>query len=501
MTCPRCGQTDVPEDEPACRRCGVVFAKLRAPRTRPEVVPPATAEPPPDRGYGSLVGPVLLVVALMGGALWWSKHRAPAGGGPRSPAPAAALPQVVAEAPAPSLVVAPPPSAAPVESSGIPEADLKMANSLATRVNLRARLGATDVQAAEDLYARYPGEKPVRDLLVAVLMSVGATERQQRRFPEAADCLRRAAALDAGTGPRFALLDVLLESGDWPAAEAAAREVLTAEAGNADALEGLGFALFRQDRNRESAEALRAALAIRDSSGARALLARVQKGMADERGMTEQRLSHFTVRYDGEEHEDVGREILRALERHYATLASTLDRQPTATIPVILFSRDAYYDAAGAPAWSGGAYDHLDGRIRIPIGGLTSSLTPDLDGVLIHEVTHGFVADVSRSVCPRDINEGLAQYMEGKRLASLLTPDQMRALADGRARGVGGFYLQALSFVEYLMGVRGQGGMNDLLRAMGETGDVNEAFRRAYGQDYAATQRAWIERVRQQYGS
>src|SRR6185369_16136765 len=104
-------------------------------------------------------------------------------------------------------------------------------------------------------------------------------------------------------------------------------------------------------------------------------------------------LSHFSVRYDGEAHESVGHEILRALERHYATLASSLDHQPAATISVILFTNQAYYDASGAPAWSGGAYDTLDGHIRVPIGGLTSSLTPDMDGTLLHELTHAFVAD------------------------------------------------------------------------------------------------------------
>jgi hypothetical protein len=197
----------------------------------------------------------------------------------------------------------------------------------------------------------------------------------------------------------------------------------------------------------------------------------------------------------------VGRAILRSLERHYATLVGALDYQPQATIPVILFSREQYYDASGAPSWSGGVYDNVDGRIRIPIGGLTASLTPDIDGVLIHEVTHAFIADRSRGLAPREIHEGLAQYMEGKRIASLLDAEQLKGLADGRGRGVYAFYMQALSLVEYLMSVRGQGGMNDLLKVMGQTGDVNEAFRRVYGQDYPGTQRAWTARFRQQYGS
>ena len=47
--------------------------------------------------------------------------------------------------------------------------------------------------------------------------------------------------------------------------------------------------------------------------------------------MTEQQLAHFHVRYDGAAHEGVGREILRVLERHYATLSGTLDHQPAST--------------------------------------------------------------------------------------------------------------------------------------------------------------------------
>ena len=64
-----------------------------------------------------------------------------------------------------------------------------------------------------------------------------------------------------------------------------------------------------------------------------------------------------------------------------------------------------------------------------------------------------------------------------------------------------GFYLSALAFVEHLIGQRGQGGMNDLLRAMGEKGDVNAAFQQVYGQDYRAMARGFSDRMRLQYGS
>jgi tetratricopeptide (TPR) repeat protein len=358
-----------------------------------------------------------------------------------------------------------------------------------------------DVQTVEGLGARHPQEPTLAALSAAVFVSRAAEERESRHYTEALSLLRRAIALrSAERAPRAALVDTLLGTGDWPAAEAAARELLALAPGDAFAFRSLGLALMRQDRNREAVEALQASLEAEDDPAARATLQRIQKGLRDEEGMSEKHLAHFNVRYDGEAHEDVGREILRALERHYATLVSLLDHQPSATIPVVLFSQEAYYDAAGAPRWSGGAYNHLDGRIRIPIGGLSPSLTADMDHVLIHELTHAFVSDRSRGTCPHDVHEGLAQYMEGRRIASELDRDQLRMLADGRLGGVGGFYLSALALVEYLTAQRGQGGLNDLLKAMGDTGDSNLAFRQVYGKDYLATARAARQRLKQQYG-
>ena len=207
------------------------------------------------------------------------------------------------------------------------------------------------------------------------------------------------------------------------------------------------------------------------------------------------------MRYDGDAHEDVGREVLRVLDRHYATLVRTFSHQPAAPIPVILLTRQSYYDSTGAPAWSGGQYDDFDGRVRLPIGGLTASLAADLDDTLLHELTHAFVADLSRGVAPRELHEGLAQLMEGKRFQAVLGEQGSRALADGRLRGVSAFYLSALGLVEDLVGQRGQGGINEVLRAMAETGNSDEAFRRVYGKSLEGLQQDWATRLRQRYGS
>ena len=73
-------------------------------------------------------------------------------------------------------------------------------------------------------------------------------------------------------------------------------------------------------------------------------------------------------------------------------------------------------------------------------------------------------------------------------------------LDEGRFGGVGGFYMASLSFVEYLHGQRGQGGLNNLLRAMAETGSADAAFQQVYRRDVQALRRDWSARLRQQYG-
>jgi tetratricopeptide (TPR) repeat protein len=462
-------------------------------------------EPEPGGGWGARTGLALVLAAALF-AVYVLRRPAP-------PAPTTAPPQAASApgrpraAPPPTLPFAPQPTAPAtavetVAEGGFSPEDVRSANALVARLNARSRLEAADLAVAEDLLARHPANEQVSGLLESTLLTLASQDRERRDYASATTRTRRAAEVrPSSLQPRSFLLAVLLDAADWGAAEAAARELLSRSPSDADAHYGLGYALFRQDRNREAAEALLASLALRERPEARALLDRLLKGQRDERGMVEQQLAHFHVRYDGDTHEDVGREVLRGLERHFATLARALDHQPAAPVAVVLFSREQYFDASGAPAWSGGVYDTLDGRIRMPIGGLSAALAAEVDSTLLHELTHAFAFDMSRGLAPRDVQEGLAQYMEGKRIATSASPAQLRVLASGRAAGVGAFYLGALAFVEHLVDTRGMGGIKDLLRAMAETGSVDEAFRRVHGRDYAAAQAEWREAFRRRYGA
>ena len=80
-------------------------------------------------------------------------------------------------------------------------------------------------------------------------------------------------------------------------------------------------------------------------------------------------------------------------------------------IGVILYTGQDFADITRAPNWAGAIND---GRMRIPVEGLTS-MTNELARVLKHELTHSFVAQKTGGRCPVWLQEGLAQYMEGKR--------------------------------------------------------------------------------------
>jgi hypothetical protein len=509
MDCPRCSFTGA--SGPSCPRCGVVFAKLR-PRAP---IPPAQAPRPepeaPDSGSGSRTIALLLVaLGLALAAIAWLRPMRPTvprtAHAPSDDATAPTghtVPASVPPADTARLLEMTPAAPLEVPKAGVSDADIKLYEALVARLNSGGSIGPEEVQIAGGLLTRYPEETPIKRLLLETLIRAAQQELRRGRTAQAIAYLKNAAALPwADNRPHTGLLQVYTAAADWAAVEALAHEMIAADARNADAWYALGHACFRQDRARDAVKALRTCLEITEHAEARALLQRIEKNLTDEQGMTEQTLAHFHVRYDGDEHLDVGREILTALERHYATLTTTLESHPRATIPVILFSRDQYQAASGAPSWSGGVFDLADGRIRIPIGGLDRSLSPYMDNTLMHELTHAFVDEKTGGTATREIQEGLAQYMAGDRISDRLTTKEAQAaLVNGKIGGVWQFYLEALSFVEYLEAQRGQGEINRLLSTMGQTHSVDQSFREVYGKSLRETQAEWHQRMQQEYGS
>jgi len=121
--------------------------------------------------------------------------------------------------------------------------------------------------------------------------------------------------------------------------------------------------------------------------------------------------SHFLIKYEGREKIEVGRIILRILEEAYGEVGRALSYYPDQEIQVILYSSRQFQEVTDAPDWSSGIFD---GKIRIPVGGIEKE-TPGLRKILYHEYTHAVVRSITPR-CPTWLNEGLAQYFEGREI-------------------------------------------------------------------------------------
>jgi tetratricopeptide (TPR) repeat protein len=372
---------------------------------------------------------------------------------------------------------------------------------LVQKVNTGAPILPSDIQAAERLYTEHPNAEFLK-FLEAVLNAAAVRARNARDFPGATAYLQRILTLDpTSTISRQRLVEIDDATLDFAGMEQVCRDALKHEPKSAFFLRTLGYALFREDRDAEAIDPLSASLDVQEDGATRGLLAQVRKTLAESRKMTEQRVAHFDVRYDGEAHDEVGREVVTALEHHWATLARTFDYELRNTVPVTLMTRERYYE--GNPSWSGGGFRHDTARIEIPIGNLGPSLTPWTEYVLLHELAHAFINERTHGLAPHDLHEGFAQYVGGIRLNATANQEYGHLFVDalgGGKQDVSSFYGGSLSFVEYLMETRGQGGINDLLKTMGATGSVDEAYQQVYGRSLPELHRAWSDHVLQETG-
>ncbi|HVB99328.1 MAG TPA: hypothetical protein VNJ12_08380 [Candidatus Dormibacteraeota bacterium] len=176
----------------------------------------------------------------------------------------------------------------------------------------------------------------------------------------------------------------------------------------------LGWSDYGLNRLNNAVAELQKAQRLKPNPEAAALLAKVRQDQQTERDFQQSENSHFILRYEGDATPELAEDILNALEGDFETLQAALQFTPAQPIAVILYTDQTFRDVTRAPSWSGAIND---GRIRIPVQGLTS-VTPTLARELRHELTHSFVRQMTDGRCPTWLNEGLAQYFEGRTSAN-----------------------------------------------------------------------------------
>jgi tetratricopeptide (TPR) repeat protein len=180
---------------------------------------------------------------------------------------------------------------------------------------------------------------------------------------------------------------------------------------SADVAKLSGWALYGLNRVDNAVSEWRRALAIAPDADIQRALEKAERDAREEATYQEGETAHFRLKYNGGSAPELAREVLRTLESEFDEISSTLNYVPPEPIGVILYTNQTFSDITRAPSWSGALND---GRIRVPVEGLTS-MTDDLARVLKHELTHSFVGQKTGGRCPVWLQEGIAQYMEGKR--------------------------------------------------------------------------------------
>ena len=278
---------------------------------------------------------------------------------------------------------------------------------------------------------------------------------------------------------------------------------------NPDVPKLTGWAYYGMNKLKQAVAEWERALALKPDAEVQAALDKAKRDQQEEENYRENESSHFTLRYSGEAEPELAREVLRALEAHFAAIESELSYTPTEPIGVILYTQQAFADITRAPGWAGALND---GRIRVPVQGL-KQLTPDLSRVLKHELTHSFVRQKTRANAPTWIQEGLAQWMEGKRSGAaagvlLQVYDAKQAMPLSDLEGswlklpneVAAYaYAWALANVEYIVQAGGMTDMQRILDRLAGGSTLEEALHQVLRSNYEELTESTSQYLRKSY--
>jgi tetratricopeptide (TPR) repeat protein len=277
---------------------------------------------------------------------------------------------------------------------------------------------------------------------------------------------------------------------------------------SADVAKLTGWAYYGANKMDQAVAEWKRAESLRRDPDVERALAKAERDKKEEENYREGETSHFVLKYSGSATPDLARGILRALEEDFNDIESQLDFTPPEPIGVILYTEQGFEDITRAPRWAGAIND---GRIRIPVQGLTS-VTADLARVLKHELTHSFIGQKTHGRAPTWVQEGVAQYIEGRRTTGsagglLAAAGQggvptLQSLEGSWLSLSGGeasvAYAWSLAAVESIVEAGGMSDASRLLGSIATAPNTEQALRDALHTDYSDLQQQTIAYLRQQ---
>jgi tetratricopeptide (TPR) repeat protein len=261
---------------------------------------------------------------------------------------------------------------------------------------------------------------------------------------------------------------------------------------NPDAYIRLGEAYYQQNDLTAALSEWERGLALRPADAK--LRQRIQEVQTEARvqgGYRARESQHFTVIYEGQRREDIGRELLEILERAYTDVGYQLGAYPSYDVQVVFYSDADFRDATGVPAAlvGGGFYHLLDGKIRIALKGLMPG-DAWLTAVLYHEYAHALIYAITQgNNPPRWVHEGLAVHLERLRAPEFKQEAIRRARSGVVPTLDQSPYTLGSVAIGYLVERNGMSGIQRLLRRMGEGRPFLQAFHETFQMDVDTLQR------------
>jgi hypothetical protein len=271
-----------------------------------------------------------------------------------------------------------------------------------------------------------------------------------------------------------------------------------------------GWAYYGVNRPDLAVKDWKKAQSIHHDADVQIALEKAERDIREEENYRENESAHFQLRYNGAAEPGLARDVLHTLEGHYQQMESALNYTPPEPIGIVLYTEQGFADITRAPEWVGALND---GRIRVPVQGLTG-MTPELSRVLRHELTHSFIQQKTHGRAPTWLQEGIAQWMEGKRSdesAAVLVQiyEQGHAAALSKLEGswlglsedvVRYSYAWALANVEFIVQADGMGDIEKILDRVAAGRSSEEALREVLHSDYGDLMQGTVEYLKKSYG-
>jgi len=278
---------------------------------------------------------------------------------------------------------------------------------------------------------------------------------------------------------------------------------------NPDVYKLEGWTYYGLNRPDQAATEWKKSLTLRADPEVQAALEKAIRDKAEEENYRENESAHFQLKYNGAAEPGLAREVLHTLEGHYQQIESELNFSPPDPIGVVLYTEQGFADITRAPGWVGALND---GRIRVPVQGLTG-VDSELSRILRHELTHSFIQQKTHSRAPTWLQEGMAQWMEGKRSdenAAVLVQvyDAGQAAPLGQLEGswmrlpgpmASYAYAWALANIEYIVQIQGMGDIERILDRLATGTTTEQAVREVLHDNYDDLMKATAEYLKKNY--